>query len=82
MNWVCGIATVFHTALHLWSLLDLCLGNLLNPAQHEHRSPSESNWIGGLPLRRHCFAGLVSEHDELQLLSFQALSGSSLFVAQ
>ena len=53
MNWVCGIAIVFHTALPLWNPLDLCLGGLLCPAQRWHRRSSESHWITGcLPLRR------------------------------
>ena len=49
MNWVCGIAAVFHTALRLGNLLDLCLGNLLHPAQHGHRRSSRSYWITGGP---------------------------------
>ena len=72
MNWVRGIAAVFHTALGLWNLLDLCLGNLLRPAEHGHRCSSESHWNTGVCLASRLRAGgLVVQIDELQLLSFK-----------
>ena len=85
MNWVCWIATVFHTASQPVESCSTCAQrNLLT---------SCSAWAStffwklldhrGLPLRRDTDSVvLVVELDELQLLSLQALSGSSLFVAQ
>ena len=88
-NWVCGIATVFHTVCACgisstcaWGTCSILLSrgiDILVSVLHNCGNAESARIKGAASSRQEC-GGLVDELDELQLLGFQALSGPAPLV--